>query len=76
LTVSPTANPFWTPPAGYLPTLIIYGAETPRKSRAETEALADLPNVQTERLQFGKPSIHEEFADSVMPLIARFLAST
>ncbi|MFJ6322114.1 MULTISPECIES: alpha/beta fold hydrolase [unclassified Rhizobium] len=57
------------------PTLMIYGAETPRRSRAEMEVLADLPNVESERLQFGKLSIHEEFPDSVTPAITGFLAS-
>ncbi|TIX93109.1 alpha/beta hydrolase [Rhizobium sp. P44RR-XXIV] len=56
------------------PILMIYGAETPRRSRAEMEALADLPNVESERLEFGKLSIHEEFPDRVAPIVARFLA--
>ncbi|UWU15497.1 alpha/beta hydrolase [Rhizobium sullae] len=56
------------------PILMIFGAETPRKSRSEMEVLAELPNVRAERLQFGKLSVHEEFPDSVASVIARFLA--
>jgi hypothetical protein len=37
-----------------LPILMVYGDETPRKSRAEMEALADIPAVEVERLPRGK----------------------
>ena len=36
------------------PTLIVYGAETPSRSRAEMEALAALPGVRSARLSRGK----------------------
>jgi pimeloyl-ACP methyl ester carboxylesterase len=55
------------------PTLVIYGDETPIRSRSEIEALANLPSVQVERLHQGKLSIHEEFPDAVAPVIRRFL---
>jgi pimeloyl-ACP methyl ester carboxylesterase len=48
-----------------IPTLIIYGAETPPKSRAEIEALAELPNLQIKRLPKGKLAVHEELPDVV-----------
>jgi pimeloyl-ACP methyl ester carboxylesterase len=47
------------------PVLVIYGADTPLKSKAEMEALAALPNVQSALLPEGKLGIHEEFADRV-----------
>ncbi|HYY36555.1 MAG TPA: alpha/beta hydrolase, partial [Xanthobacteraceae bacterium] len=55
------------------PVLLIYGAETPPKSRAEMEALAAVPGVRTVRLPKGKLSVHEEFPDATMQAIAPFL---
>jgi pimeloyl-ACP methyl ester carboxylesterase len=55
------------------PTLVIYGNETPPRSRAEMEALGGLPNVRVERLPRGKLSIHEEFPDSVASAMKSFL---
>jgi pimeloyl-ACP methyl ester carboxylesterase len=40
-----------------LPILMVYGDETPRKSRAEMEALADILGVEVERLPRGKLAI-------------------
>jgi pimeloyl-ACP methyl ester carboxylesterase len=54
------------------PTLVIYGAETPRKSRAEMEALAARPGIESVRLPKGKLSLHEEFPDAVADAIMRF----
>ena len=48
-----------------VPILVIYGGDSPPKSRAEMEALADLPNVKMERLPIGKLAIHEELPDIV-----------
>ena len=56
-----------------VPILVIYGAETPRRSLAEIEALAALPAVRLERLPHGKLAVHEEFPDAVAALIAPFL---
>jgi pimeloyl-ACP methyl ester carboxylesterase len=55
------------------PILLIYGAETPPKSRAEMEALAAVPGVRTVRLPKGKLSVHEEFPDATIQAIAPFL---
>ncbi len=57
-----------------VPLLLVYGSETPARSRAEMEALAALPGVRTERLGQGKLSVHEEFPDDVSRLIGAFLA--
>src|SRR5262247_3930414 len=55
------------------PILLIYGAETPPRSRAEMEALAAVPGVRTVQLPKGKLSVHEEFPDATMQAIAPFL---
>src|SRR6516162_11814106 len=56
------------------PILVVYGAETPPKSRAEMEALAAVPGVRTARLPQGKLAVHEEFPDATFDAIAPFLA--
>jgi pimeloyl-ACP methyl ester carboxylesterase len=58
------------------PILLIYGAETPPKSRAEMEALAAVPGVRTARLPRGKLAVHEEFPDATFDAIDPFLAET
>jgi pimeloyl-ACP methyl ester carboxylesterase len=55
------------------PILLVYGAETPPRSRAEMEALAALPGVRTARLPRGKLAVHEEFPDAVAEAIVAFL---
>jgi hypothetical protein len=55
------------------PILLVYGAETPEKSRAEMEALAALPHVRTALLPAGKLGVHEEFADPVAAPLRAFL---
>jgi pimeloyl-ACP methyl ester carboxylesterase len=57
-----------------VPILVVFGDETPPRSRAEMEALAELPNVQVERLANGKLAVHEEFPEAVMRAAASFLA--
>lgn len=59
------------PPA---PTLLVYGADTPPRSRAEMDALADLGTVQVQRLSHGSPGLHEEHAAEVAQAVAPFLA--
>jgi pimeloyl-ACP methyl ester carboxylesterase len=59
--------------AANIPILVVYGGETPPKSRAEIEALADLPNVRATRLATGKLAIHEELPDAVADAITPFL---
>ena len=56
-----------------VPILLVYGAETPPRSRAEMEALAALPNVSSIELPRGKLAIHEEFPDAVVEVIVPFL---
>ncbi|QCI64021.1 alpha/beta fold hydrolase [Phreatobacter stygius] len=58
-----------------LPTLLVYGAETPPKSRAEMDALSAVAGIETVRLGHGKLAIHEEFADEVAGAIMGFLAA-
>lgn len=48
-----------------IPILVIYGAETPPKSRAEIEALTELPNIQVKQLPKGKLAVHEELPDVI-----------
>jgi pimeloyl-ACP methyl ester carboxylesterase len=59
-----------------VPILVVYGAETPPKSRAEMEALAAVPGVRTARLPRGKLAVHEEFPDATFDAIDPFLAET
>jgi pimeloyl-ACP methyl ester carboxylesterase len=56
-----------------VPILVVYGAETPPKSRAEIEALAALPGIRSVRLPHGKLSVHEEFPDATLEAIGPFL---
>lgn len=58
-----------------LPTLLVYGAETPARSRAEMAALATVAGVETVLLDRGKLAIHEEFADATARAILPFLAA-
>jgi pimeloyl-ACP methyl ester carboxylesterase len=55
------------------PILVVYGAETPPKSRAEMEALAALPGIHCVRLPRGKLAVHEEFPDATAEAIEAFL---
>ena len=48
-----------------LPMLMVYGAQTPSRSRAEMEALASVPSIRSAKLPLGKLSVHEEFPDLV-----------
>jgi pimeloyl-ACP methyl ester carboxylesterase len=57
------------------PILLILGGETPRRSLAEMEALAQLPGVATVRLARGKLSAYEEFPDEVAAALRPFLAA-
>ena len=56
-----------------VPTLVIYGAETPPKSRSEMEALCHLPGIQSCVLPKGKLAVHEEYPDEVMRVLRPFL---
>ena len=56
-----------------VPTLVVYGAQTPSRSRAEIEAMGPIPNIELQLLPRGKLSVHEEFPDSAAPVIDSFL---
>jgi pimeloyl-ACP methyl ester carboxylesterase len=58
-----------------VPIRLIYGGETPSRSRAEMEALALVPGVETARLARGKLAPHEEFPDEVIAALGSFLAA-
>ena len=55
------------------PIMVVYGAETPLRSRAEMEALAGLPNVVATVVPDAKLAVHEEFPDQVAATIQNFL---
>ena len=56
-----------------VPILVVYGAETPPKSRAEMEALGQLSGVQSCVLPKGKLAVHEEYPDEVARVLKPFL---
>lgn len=56
-----------------IPHLLVYGEETPRKSKAEMEALTVLPGVEAVLFRKGKLSLHEEFAWKVGFAVLTFL---
>lgn len=56
-----------------VPMLMVYGAQTPSRSRAEMEALATVPGVQSVCLPAGKLALHEEFHNLVAEAIGPFL---
>ena len=56
------------------PTLVVYGAKTPPRSRAEMEALAQLPRIASRVVPDGKLAVHEEFPAPVAKAVQEFLA--
>jgi pimeloyl-ACP methyl ester carboxylesterase len=58
------------------PILLVYGADTPTKSKAEMAELAALTNVRAVLLPAGKLAVHEEFADEAAATLRMFLRST
>jgi hypothetical protein len=56
------------------PTLMIYGPDTPPRSRAEMEALAALPGIESRLLERGTLGMAEELAGDLAPLIDGFLS--
>ena len=56
------------------PLLVACGGETPPKSRAEMDALAALPGVQSFVAPQGKLGFHEEFPDHLLPALTAFLS--
>jgi pimeloyl-ACP methyl ester carboxylesterase len=57
------------------PTLVVYGARTPPRSRAEMEALAQMPRIASRVLPDGKLAVHEEFPAPVAEAVREFLGS-
>jgi pimeloyl-ACP methyl ester carboxylesterase len=57
------------------PLLLIYGPDTPPRSRAEMDALAALPGVDSRLLARGTLGMAEERAADVAPLIDEFLSA-
>ena len=55
------------------PILVVYGAATPRRSKAEMETLRNLPNVQSRERPVGKLAVHEEFPVLVADAVQSFL---
>jgi len=58
------------------PILMLYGPDTPPKSRAEMQALAGLPGIESRLLGRGTLGMAEELAVDLAPLINGFLADT
>jgi pimeloyl-ACP methyl ester carboxylesterase len=56
-----------------VPVLLIYGAGTPPRSRAEMEALAAIPGIRSVVLPHGKLSVHEEFPGATFEAMGPFL---
>jgi pimeloyl-ACP methyl ester carboxylesterase len=54
------------------PILVIYGAETPPRSKAEMQGLARFAHVKLVELHVGKLAIHEGFPDAVAEQILAF----
>ena len=57
-----------------IPVLMVYGEQTPRRSRAEIDALAATPGITSVGLPLGKLSFYEEFPDLAAAAILPFLA--
>jgi pimeloyl-ACP methyl ester carboxylesterase len=57
-----------------VPILMLYGPYTPPKSRAEMEALAALPGIESQLLGRGTLGMAEELAGDLAPLIDGFLS--
>lgn len=55
-----------------VPLLIVIGEQSPPKSRAEMDALAQLPRVQTQVLP-GSLGLHDEYPDALAEVVLSFL---
>jgi pimeloyl-ACP methyl ester carboxylesterase len=56
-----------------IPMLMVYGDQTPSRSRSEMQSLAAVPGMRSEILPAGKLAVHEEFPDEVANVIEPFL---
>ena len=54
------------------PILVIYGAETPPRSKAEMQGLARFAHVKLVEVPAGKLAVHEEFPEAVAEQILAF----
>lgn len=74
-TLDPVQNPAdflaWFQPLP-VPVMVLIGEQTPPKSRAEMDALAALPGVQT-RLVPGSLGLHEEYPATVAETVLSFV---
>ncbi len=59
----------------YAPLLQLFAIDAPRRSRAEMEALSELPGVITQRQPEGKLAFYEEFPARTAAPIEKFLAA-
>ena len=55
------------------PILVVYGAATPRRSKAEMETLASVLHVRFVELPDGRLAVHEEFPDAVAEAVRSVL---
>ncbi|NJR62230.1 MAG: alpha/beta hydrolase [Cyanobacteria bacterium CRU_2_1] len=55
-----------------IPVMVVIGKQAPSKSKAEMEALTELPGVQVKRLP-GTLGMHEEFAAEIAAAVLPFL---
>jgi pimeloyl-ACP methyl ester carboxylesterase len=56
------------------PMLMLYGPDTPPRSRAEMETLAALPGIESRLLRRGTLGMAEELAGDIAPLVDGFLS--
>ena len=56
-----------------VPTLMVYGADTPIRSRIEMEAIMALPGIRGTRIASGSLGLHEENAALVAEIVLPFL---
>ncbi|HEY9692611.1 MAG TPA: alpha/beta hydrolase [Oculatellaceae cyanobacterium] len=55
-----------------VPTMVVIGEQSPAQSKAEMEAIAELPHIESYRIP-GSLGLHEEYADAVAEIIKPFL---
>lgn len=62
-----------SPPA--VPTRIVYGNDTPPRSRAEMQAMVEMPGIESQLLSSGSLAVHEEFPAATAAALREFLAT-
>ncbi|CAD5963635.1 alpha/beta hydrolase [Planktothrix agardhii 1029] len=55
-----------------VPTMVVIGEQSPAQSKAEMEAIAELPHIESYHIP-GSLGLHEEYADEVAQIIKPFL---